>query len=98
MLQRPGITRYAHYPQSCWHVCIARHGDPLRWVSAHQKKRDAEAQIARVCQAASQGDLRDDTYLAALCGRLAGRGDQHLKETLGAAPELRIDAAVVSAT
>ena len=89
-----GITRYAHWPQACWQVCLARQGDPLRWVSAHHHKRDAEAQIERVCLAASQGDLRDDTSVAALVERLAARGDQHLKETLGAAPELRIDAAV----
>src|SRR3712207_2795705 len=44
-----GITRYPHGLQGCWHVCLARHGDPLRWLSAHQHKRDAEAQIARVC-------------------------------------------------
>ena len=90
-----GITRYAHRRQRCWQVCLARHGDPLRWVSGHQHKRDAEAQIERVCLAASQGDLSDDTSFAALVERLAARGDQHLKHTLGAAPDLRIDAAVV---
>ena len=87
-----GIAHLAHRQQGCWHVCLARHGDPVSWVSAHQRKRDAEAQIARVCLAASQGDLRDDTSFAALRERLAAQGDQHLTETLRAAPDLLMDA------
>ncbi len=84
-----GIVRNPN--ADCWWLCVARSGSAVHWVSAHRRRRDAEAQVPQVQKAVEQGALRDDVIFAQLLEDLAAQSDNDLQYTLPTLPQTGVD-------
>jgi hypothetical protein len=84
-----GIVRNSN--ADCWWLCVARSGSAVHWVSAHRRRRDADAQVAQVQKAVEQGALRDDVIFAHLLEDLAAQSDVDRQHTLPTLPQTGVD-------
>ncbi len=84
-----GIVRNSN--ADCWWLCVARSGSAVHWVSAHRRRRDADAQVAHVQKAVEQGALRDDVIFAHLLEDLAAQSDEDRRHTLPTLPQTGVD-------
>ncbi len=84
-----GIVRNSN--ADCWWLCVARSGSAVHWVSAHRRRRDADAQVPQVQKAVEQGALRDDVIFAQLLEDLAAQSDNDLQYTLPTLPQTGVD-------
>ena len=69
----------------CWYLGLGQRGEPLRWLSVHRWKRDAERQVDLVVQVDEAGDLDDETWEQLMCD-LAARSDAELGAPQAAPP------------
>ena len=73
-----GLTR--HPRGGCWRVCCSWHGSATRWISNHQRKAEAEAQIARLTQVLHAGGIPDEDTFTRSVQRLAAYSAAELGE------------------
>ena len=72
----------------CWQVCMSRNGAPVVWVSAHRRRRDAEAQIKLVRQVDKPSDLNGNDSFDRLLEELRVQSDADLQHLSHAPPRL----------
>src|ERR687885_2275500 len=64
-----GLIR--HPRGGCWRVCCSWHGGATRWISNHQRKAEAAAQITRLTQVLHAGGIIDEETFTRTVQRLA---------------------------
>ena len=79
-----GIVRNPN--TQCWWLCISRCGHEVRWVSAHRRRKEADAQVNVIHDAVRHGALSNDAVFARLVEDLASEGDGELHATLALVP------------
>ena len=73
-----GLTR--HPRGGCWRVCCSWHGSATRWISNHQRKAEAAAQITRLTQVLHAGGITDEETFTRTVQRLAADSEAELAE------------------
>ena len=73
-----GLIR--HPRGGCWRVCCSWHGGATRWISNHQRKAEAAAQITRLTQVLHAGGIIDEDTFTRTVQRLAADSEAELAD------------------